>query len=217
MNRLLLFFAILTVALATACEDDDSFTGSSNITTEERNLNGFAAIDISNALDVRIVQAADFSVSVSANDNLQQRVLTEVNSGLLELGLASGSYRNADITVTVALPTLRSLALNDATEAEVNGFADLDALTLVLNSASDLDVTNSSVRALDVQANAASELRAFGLQAEIADINASAASDLRLSVSDRLTGRAADASEVIYRGNPTVEVEVTEASTVRRE
>jgi hypothetical protein len=73
---------------------------------------------------------------VRANDNLQDRVVTEVNSGLLRIALAPEQYRRADILVTVALPTLRSLALNDATRAEIDGFADLEALNVVLNSAS---------------------------------------------------------------------------------
>ena len=211
------FLSLVATALVTffaACEKNELFIGSDTIVAEVRDIAAFDKIDISEALNAEVTFGATTSVTVRANDNLIDRVETTVSGGELVLKMAPGNYRETDITVIITMPTLAGIEASGASNIDAVGFIDMTNLDIDASGASNLQLANSSATTLTADVSGASDVDAFGLAVMTASVNVSGASNLKVMVADELSGRASGASSVHYRGNPTLNVEVSGASNV---
>jgi hypothetical protein len=130
------------------------------------------------------------------------------------------------------MPVLNAAALSGATNSEIEGFETQGTFDLSLSGASlasvnlqadniILDLSGASVLAISGSAQVykatvtgSSSLKSFGFACTTAMLTVNGASSARISVSDQLHAVVSGASIVTYRGNPTVESEVTGASSL---
>ena len=88
----------LTALLFASCNHSinlNSIKGSGNVTTENRRVEGtFKSIEVSNAIDLVIEQSKNTSISVEADDNLQQHITTKVENSVLIVGCDYNSFLN---------------------------------------------------------------------------------------------------------------------------
>ena len=219
MRNLLYVPLLLSLCLFTACDDDDDqrFVGSGNLSSEVRAIADFSDVDVSESIAVDIRRGSDFSVEVTADDNLIERIRTELRGGELSLFLAPGNYQDYTARVAITMPAIKRLSASTSSDMRVTGFRQTDAdWTIDMSTSSSLTVLESEIRDLDVTMTTSSEANCFGLQTTAVNIDLSTSSDLEISVSDRLTGEANTSSEARYRGDPTVEVETNTSASVRR-
>ena len=213
-TALLLLFALFT----TAAHAQRRIKGSGNLITEQRDVRGFDEVSTSHAIKVDIRQGNSFKVTVEADDNVMNLVETEVRGSQLRIGLPNGNYsmNNTTIHVSVVMPSLTDVRLSGASNAMVSDFDQPGGdLELDLSGASRIEFKNCTVDEVDITASGASSIRARDLSAKEADINANGASSVKISVSDRLKGKASGASSVRYTGSPTVDVNSSGASSIR--
>lgn len=171
-------------------------------------------MEISDAITTDIVFGTEQSLTVTVNDNLQERINTTVNNGKLTIDLQNGNYRNVDLEVTIVMTSLQDLKMRDACRVTVAGFENLADLILDINDASRLTISNSSVTNLTAGVMDASNIEAYGLTADEVTVNVQDASSLEITAINSLNGRVRDASTVRYRGNPPETVEISDASRV---
>ena len=176
MRRFLLI--LVTVALA-ACT-----TGSGDVVTEARSVGEFSSIEVSGALDVRLTveSGAATAVSVTYDDNLQDKIITEVVGDTLEL------YQDGNVStfgggrfVTIVVDSLDTISVDGA--SDLNGSGELASYTLITSGASDVDLR--------------------GLVAGSVEINVSGASDVTIHASQSVTGEVSGASDVRVEGGPS--------------
>ena len=88
-----------------------SITGSGNITTENRKVEGeFKSIEVSNAIDLVVEQADKAEITVEADDNLQKEITTKVENGVLIIACEYSSFINVKSRkVTVKIPVIEGL------------------------------------------------------------------------------------------------------------
>src|SRR5690606_25260671 len=86
------FLALLTALLAASCvkyEIGSNFkpiSGSKNVITEKREVMGnFDKIQVSSTLEVELEQAPHYEISVQADDNLLEYIVTEVSGSTLNI------------------------------------------------------------------------------------------------------------------------------------
>lgn len=206
--------AIALVCFTFSCEGTQRIVGSDNITTEIRDIVGFTGVEVASALDVNVSSGTEFNVTVRANDNLQERILVRRSGDVLEVRLASGNYRETDITVNVTMPELESVEVSGASNVDVAGFATLDDLSVDLSGASNLDFSSTSVSNLFASISGASTASLFSLTAAKADINLSGASNLNLRATELISGSVSGASTLRYRGNPDITANSSGASNI---
>ena len=210
---------LLAIILITACDDDDNnFVGSGNLISEMRDAADFTDINASQSIRVSIRQSDTFSLTIQADDNLIDRVEANVQDGELRLAMKPGQYRASTVRATVTLPSLQRIEASTSSDVRIEGFEQpADDWTFVLNTSSQLSVLNSSVRNLDVSGFTSSEMSCFGLGTVATNVNLATSASLEISVSERLSGTASTSSEVVFRGDPEVSVEVNTSARVRRE
>ncbi|HTS44085.1 MAG TPA: head GIN domain-containing protein [Puia sp.] len=205
------------------------------------NLNGFHAIEVSNAIDLYLSQGNEETVAVSAKDvKYRDRIRTEVKNGVLKIWYDNNGWKwdngNKKMKAYVSFKTLDRLNASGASDVAVDGTISGDRLDIGLSGASDFkgavnvkelhmdqsgasDVTISgTATTLTIQASGASDVKGYNLVVDNCDAHASGASDIRVSVNKELNAHASGASSIYYRGTAVIrELHSNGASSVGKE
>ena len=187
-----IFVSVMSALVLSACT-----TGSGDIVTEDRTVDDFDRIEISSAVTVELVvePGAETTVSVAYDDNLIDRVKTEVRSATLFISVdgniaASGDRRFVSVTVD----SLEALEVSGA--VELRGSGEVTTYDLAVSGASDVDLRDLTANDVVIEVGGASEVSIWASQS--------------------VTGDVSGASDVTVHGNPgTVNVETSGVSELR--
>ncbi len=204
--------SILFCLLIFSC--NDAIVGSGDIITEAREVADFSKVEVEDAFDVRIMQGDEFLVEVRADDNLIERISTQVTNGNLNVEYNGNvNVRNATAEVFIEMPTIERIKLHDAVDAEVLNFTDLEGLKVVVQDATDLSLSGSA-EVLNIEVADASDVNAFSFIANTCNVQVEDASDLEIFCNTLLDGSVEDASTVRYKGYPDITATTSDASEI---
>lgn len=202
MKNLLFTLLAITILFVSSCEEDSPFVGSDTIVTETRTVTGFDRILLTGVVDVNIVEGTNFSVTVRGNDNLLDQIETQLRDATLEIGLASGNFRNITADVDIVMPSLAGLELTATADAAAQNFSNLSALTVDISGTGSVSISNSSTDLLTANLSGTGDMNAFGLTATTAEVNTTGSGSAELTVTNSFEGTIAGTGDVRYRGFP---------------
>jgi hypothetical protein len=176
------------------------------MSTKDYNLSGFTRINIRFAMDVEIVRADSYSVTVTGSDtfinNIEvtlegDKLVLGYNLNLMSLFLAPFTHASARIT----LPDLRELNITGAAKGVVKGFNSPEDFALYVSGASKLDIYEMSVGSMKWELSGASRISAQIKAAGNVDLNTTGASKIELEGSAQdINVRATGASQIDLEG-----------------
>ena len=217
------FFGLLLLCtLFSLSLSAQSISGSGNVVEKDRNISGFTAIQVSSGVDVHIKQGNSDKVIVKTDDNLQDRIKTELSGGTLKI-TAKGSIRKAKaFDVYITAKDLTEISASSGSDVEGDGTLAFDKLRLNMSSGSDVELSidakelhcelssgsdadlDGKVGKLVVKASGGSDLKAKGLQVQDCKLRVSGGSDAFVNVNGDLDMEASGASDIHYSGSPSV-------------
>jgi hypothetical protein len=188
-----------------------------------RPLPDFNAVEVSNAIDLYLVQSNESAVAVSAKEiKYRDKIITQVKDGVLQISYdnGGGSWNSGDrkLKAYVSIRELRSIKASGASDVVVNGVIKANELSLTFSGASDykgrleanklfLEVSGASDVQLEGKANelvakvsGASDVDAYKLETSSCDVSASGASSFKITVQERFTAQASGSSDVYFKG-----------------
>lgn len=221
------FVLLLTAAILLAgCADLPSFTairGSGNPVTQTFDFSNFDQLSLSHAFQTEVTASDRYSVEVTVDDNLVDRLRVEQRGDTVTIGLdPNAALSNATLRARVSMPRLTSLDASGASRVNLSGFRSSSDMRMDVSGAStvngdlesgdlDADVSGASTLRLRGQGDS---LRAVASGASTADlrdfavtdanVEASGASRINVNASGRLDAEASGASSVRYSGSPTL-------------
>jgi hypothetical protein len=224
MKNLKVLLAGILVIGVTACVNGQmrrTVYGNKHVVTKERPAGNFTGIKVSTGIDVYLKQGSQESVSVEADENLHEYIITEIKNGVLNV-YSDANIRSAERKrVYVTMDEIRSIRTTSAGDIIGETPVKTDELELSASSAGninleiyakkiDLDISSSGDITLNGNADmlyaslsSAGDLNAYDLEVKEADISVSSAGDADIYVSDKLTAKASSAGDINYRGSPT--------------
>ena len=198
--------------------------GSGNVTTETRNVGGdFKSIDANKGLDVELIQSAERSVTVIADDNLQKHIKTRVENGVLIITSDINNYRNVSSKkIVVRMPEVERLEVSSAARlismntirgkdikvksssgSEIEMDLEFDNTSLEASSGSSISVKGKALK-LDTESSSGSEIDADDLLANDVKARASSGSSIDVHPLVSLDAKASSGASVDYAGRPGV-------------
>jgi hypothetical protein len=187
-------------------------------TTRDFPLVDFTGLDVS-VFTATITRGDAFAVSVTADDNVFDRLVVEVREGVLHLGIAEGTtLQGATLSATVAMPEVASVDGSGGAILTVGGFqTDVDRdlelsgasqLTSELRAAAlTLDVSGGGVAtisgraaSLEVDGSGGAIVRALDLPVTDAEVELSGGSQAELTVTGEIAADLSGGSELRYAG-----------------
>jgi hypothetical protein len=194
-------------------------SGNKKIIMQERQLPAFNAIDAGGSVNVFIQKGESQAVKIETDENLVDKVTTEVSNNVLTIG--SKMIKNATkLNVFVTLSEMKSLVAHGAADItgqslfETNEFIleasgassvklDLDVSYLKSTVSGAADVTLSGrATTHKIRVSGAGSLKAKGLVTDDTDYIVEGAGDAFLNVTKNLSGETKGSGDVRFIGDP---------------
>jgi hypothetical protein len=211
---------VFAFTLSACAQSWKTVTGHGNVISKERKTDSFTELKVSSGIDVYLKQGNNTSVTVEADENLHEYILTEVRNGVLNV-YSEYNIRDAEKKrVYVTMKDVSSLKTTSAGDIIGESPIKSDELELSASSAGNIklevdtknlgvDISSSGDITLRGKADnfkadlsSAGDLNAFDLMAREADISVSSAGDADVNVSERINARASSAGDINYKGDP---------------
>lgn len=175
--------------------------GSGVPATQTRDVAAFNSVELAGGNNVVIHVGEKKSVVVKADDNLLNRVTTNVKSGTLVIGNTQGSLTTkTPMSVVVGVPTLDTLTLGGGGNIVVNG---INAGKLTVTLAGGGNITGSgTATSLDVSVNGSGNVWLTRLAAEYVHAVVSGSGNIYVTATRSLDASVPGSGTIVYAGNP---------------
>ena len=211
--------------------------GSGNLETEEYAFANFTRVEISSAFEFEIKQSGSYSINVTADDNVIDRVQISQDGQTLKIrvGGVPTSFRSVTLKALVTMPQLGGLTVSGASRGTVSGFNSTEAVSIAVSGASRVtgditaadigfDVSGASTVQLEGSADDMAAVVSGACTFNVADftvnnanVNISGASTGTINLDGRLDANVSGASTLLYIGDPVMgAIDVSGASTLSK-
>lgn len=220
----LIVAAVLSLTLFSCNFDinlNSGVRGDGNVTIETRTLNKpFITIAASKGLDVYLTQGNNESLTIEADENLHELIITEIKDGVLKIHTKENIGYASSKKVHVTFKDISNIIATSGSDVYSTNTINAENLGLTTTSGSDmtLDLNTSllnckSTSGSDLRlsgktgkliaiATSGSDIKAADLKAESSEITATSGADVIVNTSKELTATATSGGGVKYYGNP---------------
>ena len=229
-SSLIIFIFLLT----TSCMDYED-DGPIQYKEENFTITDFNRVDVSDAIVIEIKQAEYYSIKARGDRRNLDDLQVRKSGNTLLVHFEDWDNRQHTTYLEITMPRLLAANLSGATNSNTYGFTNLDhfdlqlsgaaiAQTHVLTESISINLSGASIlnlrgRATEAQQtlSGASSLKALDFQADEVNISVSGASVAKIWATMQLKANVSGASLVSYKGNPSIESQVTDSSVLRKE
>jgi hypothetical protein len=230
---LMAVFAGLALGSLSSCKFN-CVHGSGNQKTESRKVGDFKRIDISGGFKVVLKQDSSMSLKITADDNLLKYIRTYTDGDRLRIYSKRNMCNTGEMIINIGVRNLEEVKASGAVDLEGDGkFATQDLffklsgatkVTMDLNAAnvkaegSGATELNLKGQATSLNADLSGSGKIYGLDFVVGncDIETSGVGHCEVNVLHQLNIHSSGASEVKYRGNPSITNDKSGASSVEK-
>ncbi|MEE9441168.1 MAG: head GIN domain-containing protein [candidate division Zixibacteria bacterium] len=224
----------ISLALFTSCSDDDNpansvkITGSGNITSIERTLPDFHSVILVATGNVNIASGSQQAVSISADDNFHQYIITSVTNGILVISSSPNTtFSNNNLTVNLMMTDLENVILTgmgniagtnnfqvDVLDIDLIGMgnitlnADVTRLNSLLSGTGNIILSGSAVNHF-YNHPGDGNLVAFNLITDTTNISLGGEGNIEIYTNDYLDGILSGSGTIYYKGQPSINLTFT--------
>ena len=208
--------------------------GSGNLTTRNFNLSDFTEIAAQSGFQLELVQSSNFSVEVTADDNVMDYIDVYKSGNTLKIRPQwNRSFRSVTLIAKITMPDLYEIKLSGGSRASISGFSSSHDLSVGLSGGSSVtgDITagdayfdlsggsqvnlQGTADNLDINGSGGSQLELEAFSVNNADINLSGGGRATVSVNGTLDVNLSGGSHVTYIGEPTsIDMNLSGDSTI---
>ena len=191
-------------------------TGSGTPVTETVSITGFTSVSAAMGFRVEITESSTFSVRVTVDDNVVDKLRVTKAGDTLSLALDPGIYTFMSLRAVVTMPDIEGLEFSGGSRGAISGFVGLASLDLELSGGSHVEV-DGSAGDLMVDASGGSTLDLEAFPVHDADIKFSGGSSGTISLDGTLDADVSGGSRLWYVGNPTLgDIDTSGGATVQK-
>jgi len=195
--------------------------GSRVVVSEDRSINSdFESIKVQQGINLYLTQGNSTELSVEADDNIMDLLMTEVNNNELKIYFEKNVYkakaRNVYLTTNDISKirassgamvksentlTANTLDLDASSGSSMKIYVNADEVISECSSGADIDVFGKT-ESFSARASSGSSIDADELESQNAIAKASSGANIDLHVSEKLTAKASSGGDIDFSGNP---------------
>jgi hypothetical protein len=164
-------------------------------------------VETAGVYKVELLAGSPQRVTLEGDDNLLPLVTTEVRNGALRISNRQTLRPRAGLTLHLALPELRGLAVSGASTSSVRGLGG-ESFDLDVGGAGKVSLAGRVSR-LTIEVSGAARVTAAELRAGKVKVGVRGAASVDLGVAEELEVSLSGAGKVGYRGNPKIKKEIS--------
>ena len=218
------FLGILFIAtIFTSCGIDifNGVAGNSNIVITERTPQAdFSGIKVSTGIDLFISQGNTNAITVEADENLHNLIITEVKEGVLKIYTKKNIWKSKAKKVYVAIENLTLLKASSGSNVKSESVINTNEIAIDASSgasikieviAKNVETKTSSGSGIRIKgttinhtasASSGSSIDAFALKGDHANASASSGASINIYASIKMDGKATSGADIAFKGNP---------------
>lgn len=217
--------SVILGLLMMSCNMDFNFgtgvQGNRNVVTKDRSVNeSFDAIEASAGIDLYLTQGTETSISVEADENLHDIIITEVRNNTLKVYLDENVRSSKAQKVMVTFQDISSIKSTSGSDVYSTNTINAKELTLKSTSGSDMNLSinaekvdckstsgsdmklSGTTNTLIAEATSGSDIKAGDLKALTSRVKATSGADITVNTSKELIAKASSGGDVRYYGDP---------------
>ena len=219
------FIGILFIAtIFTSCGLDifNGVVGNSNVVITERTIKAdFSGIKVSTGIDLFIRQGSTNAITVEADENLHDLIITEVKEGILKTYTDKNIWKSKARKVYVTIENLTLLKASSGSNVKSESVINTNEIYIDASSGASIDIEVVAKSAVteassgsDVKikgttinhtarASSGSSINAYKLKSTNANASASSGASINIYASKNMDAKASSGGVIDYTGNPT--------------
>ena len=218
-----LIVAFIAVTMMTSCGVDifNRIDGNRHVVTEKRKLNNdFTQVKVSTGIDLYITQGKRVSLTVEADENLQDIIITEVRDGQLRIYSKHNIRRAKARKVHLTVGSLDELIATSGSDVYTENTIETTNFNIKVSSGADArvtvnaeSITSSASSGADLRlsgisvyhtskASSGSSIYAYGMKSENVTVRVSSGANIDIFASKSINAKASSGGDIDYRGNP---------------
>jgi len=225
MKKVIVYILVLGILPSAHAQWGKKVRGNGEMVSRDRSTGDYDAISVSGSFDVDLVAGAEGKVTVYADENLQEWIITEVKNGTLVIKTENGvnlrpSNWNDGIRITVPVEAISAVTLSGSGDisgktllkapefsttmsgsGDINLEVETDELSASMSGSGDMNLKGATGR-FKVAISGSGDIDAYDLQAREVDASISGSADIRVNVNELLKARVSGSGNIRYRGNP---------------
>ena len=195
--------------------------GDRNVVSKERKIGeDFSRVKVSSGIDLYIKQGSKTELTVEADENLHDYIVTEVRGDQLKIYVDGNIWRAKARKVYLTVTSIEELKATSGSDVFSQGVIKAEDLDLSTSSGADMrieidayNVTTHSSSGSDLRvtgkanthetsASSGSSINAYGLESKDVTAKVSSGADIGVFASESISARASSGGDIRYKGNP---------------
>jgi len=204
---------LLSMLLLSVVSRANGVEESGTIVKKPHNVEAFTKINIGGAFNVTITEAENCTLTVEADENIQQYIVSSISNNTLTVKLKGAKLKKIKtLSLHITLPKLEKIKASGAADIKATGFT-CEKLSLISSGAAELKVSaiatiikanssgaseltiKGSTNQMVATISGASEFNAEELECKIAEFQISGAAEATVNVTDNLVADISGAGE----------------------
>lgn len=219
----LTLFCIGNLPLTAQNRNNTSIEGSGNVITKTVNTQPYSAINVSGSMDVILEKGTEGNISITAEDNVQDRIVVESDGTTLTISMKNNTslLNTKKIKITVPFEDIseislrgsgnvegkdilksNSIALNIQGSGEIKVTIEANSVDAQLNGSGDMEISGN-VTDLEVKTTGSGSFEGKELTSDNAQIYISGSGDSSIYAKNSLKARIQGSGSIFCAGNPT--------------
>lgn len=195
--------------------------GNRNVVTADRSTSQkFTKIKVSTGLDLYLSQGSKNKVTLEADENLHDIIITEVNDGVLKIYSEKNIWQAKARKVFVTVKNLEGLTATSGSDVYTEDVLKVETIKVSATSGADIrialdadTVETSATSGSDIRisgtannhtsrANSGASIEAYKLISKNATVNVSSGADINIYASESINAKASSGGDIDFKGNP---------------
>lgn len=220
----ILLFIFTSLQLSAQRNKSTTILGSGNLITKTVNTKPYHIINVSGSMEVYLEKGAEGNITVTAEDNVQDRIIVESDGNTLTISMKNNtSLQNTKkIKITVPFESISEIFLRGSATVEgkdmlvgksisliTKGSGDIkvsvktDLLNAQLKGSGDTKISGTAKKA-NFNTTGSGNIKGKDLIADQAEIYISGSGNSSVFVNKSLLGNIKGSGNILYGGNPSI-------------
>ncbi len=224
-----LFTSILAFLIISANLNAQMFTkkikGNGTIITKTRTISDYDKVAVAGSFDVKLLKGKEGILTVKADENLMEYIITEVKNGDLEIHIKKGFNisTNKTINITVPIESINAISLAGSGDITSEDIIDSSDLTLKLAGSGNMSLNVSTKKLstsiagsgnMTLEGNSnefecsiagSGKLNGYELKALNATVKIAGSGNVEINAVNEIHAKNVGSGNIYYSGNPSIE------------
>lgn len=198
--------------------------GNNKIITETRNLSDYDKIGVAGSFDVELIKGNEGKITIKADENLMEYIITEVKKGSLKIKTKKGYNLRPSKTIKITVPfeSISSVALAGSGDVYSDAIIDNNDFKLSVAGSGDMDLKidtqklesniagsgNINLKGNSKEFNCkiagSGNFNGYDLKTSAATIKIAGSGNVKVNATENIHAKIAGSGNVYYTGNPTI-------------